>query len=387
VVFLFLHRRRIDMLHYVREHDREVPASAGACLSFARLVVTACWLLILSVCSVDAQEDAAHFDVGLAVGEGYRLLAEGMFDRAETIFEDVLAHDPKNRNALEGLVWVAFSSGRYEDAGRAADKVRTLDPEDTVWTRKWIEVISHDPARRAEALAEARSFLIKNENDIETRLLFADLLSRDRGMWAEAVTEYDKILERTPQNLQALIGRAHLAIWTGHLDKARSDILISCLRGVVSEDDVETQLLIAQLLSLDPQKSAQAVTEYEKVLAKRPDNVQALTGRAHLAIWAGDLDNASRFLQTALAVDPTNAVVAEQIESIKHAAEELSHSRMPLFAPLALIIIFLSIGIGYSTRELTYKVYLLLFLQVAVLMSLAALWVYLPPTAIVQNPD
>jgi hypothetical protein len=141
------------------------------------------------------------------------------------------------------------------------------------------------------------------------------------------------------------------------------------------------------LLSLNPQTSAEAVSEYEKVLERVPNNLQALTGRARLAIWAGDLDNGYRFLQTALAVDPTNTVIAEQIESIKRTAKELNHSRMQLFGPLALIIIFLSIGIGYSTPELTRKVYLLLFLQVAVLMSLAALWVYVSPTAFVPNSN
>jgi len=282
-------------------------------LAFTRLVIGACCLLLLSVCSVEAQEGLAHFDVSAALGEGYRLLNEGRFDRAEAVFEEVIAHDPKNRNDIEGLVWVAFSSGRYAEAGRAADQVRILDPQDIGWTRRWIEVVWHDPDRRGDALAEARSLLIKDEGDIETRLLLAELLSRESQMWAEAVREYDNVLERSPQNVQALIGRARLAVWTG------------------------------------------------------------------------DLDKAYRFLQMAFAVDPTDTIITQQIESIKRAAKELSHSRMQLFVPLALIIIFLSIGIGYSTPELTRKVYLLLFLQVAVLMSLAALWVYVSPTAFVPN--
>jgi tetratricopeptide (TPR) repeat protein len=337
--------------------------------------------------SVEAQEDLAHFDVDSALGEGYRLLNEGRFDRAEAVFEDVIAHDPKNRNAIEGLVWVAFWSGRYAEAGRAADKVRILDPQDIAWTRKWIEVVWQDTARRGEALAVARSLLINDEDNIETRLLLAELLSRDPRTWAEAASEYEKVLKRAPQNVQALIGRAHLAIWAGHLDDAQRENLVSGLRKLLGEDDIETRLLIAQLLSLDPHTSAEAVSEYEKVLERVPNNLQALTGRARLAIWAGDLDNGYRFLQMAIAVDPTNTVIAEQIESIKRAAKELSHSRMQLFVLLALIIVFLPIGVGYSTPELTRKVYLLLFLQVAVLMSLAALWVYVSPTAFAPNSN
>jgi tetratricopeptide (TPR) repeat protein len=284
-------------------------------LSFTSLLIGACCLVLLSVCFVEAQEDLAHFDVNSALGEGYRLLNEGRFDRAEVVFEDVIAHDPTNRKAIEGLVWVAFSSGRYAEAGRAADKVRILDPQDIGWTRQWINVIWHDPDRRGEALAEARSLLTNDENDIDTRLLLASLLSRESQTWAKAITEYDNVLERAPQNVNALIGRARLATWTG------------------------------------------------------------------------DLDKAYRFLQMALAVDRSNTIVTEQIESIKDAAKELSHSRMQLFGPLALTIIFLSVSIGYSMRELSCKLYLLLFLQVVVLMSLAALWVYVPPTAIVSNSN
>jgi tetratricopeptide (TPR) repeat protein len=354
---------------------------------FTSLVIGACCLVLLSVCSVEAQEDLARFDVNSALSEGYRLLDEGRFDRAEAVFEDVIAHDPKNRNAIEGLVWVAFSSGRYAEAGQAADKVRILDPQDIGWTRKWIEVVWHDPDRRGEALAEARSLLINDQDDIEMRLLLANLLSRESQTWPEAVTEYDNILERAPQNVHALIGRARLAIWAGKLDNARREIVVSGLRASLGEDDIGTRLLIGQLLSLDPQTSAEAVTEYEKVLERAPKNVQALTGRARLAIWAADLENAYRFLQMALAIDPTNTVIAEQIESIKPAAKELNHSRMQLFVPLALTIIFLSVGVGYSTRELTGKLHLLLLLQVVVLMSLAALWVYVPPTAIVPNSN
>jgi tetratricopeptide (TPR) repeat protein len=281
---------------------------------FTRFVIAVCCVVLLSV-SVDAQEDLTRLSVNSALQEGYRLLEEGMFGGAKALFEGVTVQEPTNRSALEGLVWVAFLSRRYEEAARAADRLRILDPEDIGWTRKWIEVVWHDTARRGEALAAARSVLIKDEDDIETRLLLAQLLSRDPRTWAEAVTEYGKVLERMPNNLQAL------------------------------------------------------------------------TGRAHLAIWAGDLDNGYRFLQMALAIDPTNTLIAEQIESIKAAAKELSHSRMQLLVPLALTMIFLSIGIGYSTRELTGKLYLLLFLQVVVLMSLAALWVYVPPTAVLPHAN
>src|SRR5262249_53777103 len=160
------------------------------------------------------------------------------------------------------------------------------NPQDIGWTRKWIEVVWYDPARRGEALAVARSLLIKDQGDIETRVL------------------------------------------------------------------------LAQLLALDPRTSAEAVTEYEKVLLRAPQNIQALTGRAALAIWNVDLENAYRFLQMALQADPTNKIIAEQLESIKGGAEALNHSRLQLFIPIALTIIFVSVGVGYSARELTFKVYL-----------------------------
>jgi tetratricopeptide (TPR) repeat protein len=151
------------------------------------------------------------------------------------------------------------------------------------------------------------------------------------------------------------------------------------------EHDIETRLLLANLLSRESQTWAEAVTEYDNVIERTPQNIHALIGRARLATLMGDLDKAYRFLRMALAVDPTNTIITEQMESIRRAANELSHSRMQLFIPLALTMVLLSIGVGYSTPELSRKSYLLLFLQVVVLMSLAALWVYVPPTAILPN--
>src|SRR5260370_1058595 len=82
---------------------------------------------------------------------------------------------------------------------------------------------------------------------------------------------------------------------------------------------------------------AEDVREYAYVLERAPQNVQALIGRARLAGWTGDLDKAYRFLQMAFAVDTTDTIITQQIESIKRSAKELSHSRMQSFVPLALI--------------------------------------------------
>src|SRR5262249_10137186 len=115
--------------------------------SFTTIVMAACFLVLLSVGYLDAQEHLSDFNVDSVLDEGYRHLDAGEFDKAEAMFKDVIEHAPKNRTALEGLVWVAFSSGRYAEAGRAADKVRILDPHDIGWTRKWIEVVWQDAAR------------------------------------------------------------------------------------------------------------------------------------------------------------------------------------------------------------------------------------------------
>src|SRR5262249_45315833 len=145
-------------------------------LSFTRLVIGACCFVLLSVGSLDAQEHLSDFNVGSVLDEGYRHLDAGEFDKAEAMFKGVIEHDPKNRTALEGLVWVAFLAWRYGGGGGAGKKVRFLGPEDFGGTRKWIEVVWQDAARRGEALTVARWLLINDEDDIETRLLLAESL-------------------------------------------------------------------------------------------------------------------------------------------------------------------------------------------------------------------
>src|SRR5262249_26132931 len=100
-------------------HVRTLAPLIIARLSFTRLLVGACWLVLLRVCFVEAQ--AANLELKCALGEGYRRRDEGRYDSAEAAFQDVIAYDPKNRTDMEELVWEEFSSPRYAEAGRAGD--------------------------------------------------------------------------------------------------------------------------------------------------------------------------------------------------------------------------------------------------------------------------
>ena len=99
--------------------------------------------------------------------------------------------------------------------------------------------------------------------------------------------------------------------------------------------------------------------------------MEALTARADLAAWNGELEHAHRLMQEALAVDPTSKATAEQIERIGYYSKLLSHARVQLVIPMAIVLILFSVCSGYFARDLSSQLYALLFIQVGLLMVAA----------------
>ena len=100
---------------------------------------------------------AAHAAGG--IGDAYRLLNSGKPKEALALFEAAAAAKPKSLEAQEGLAWTFLKLGDTVAAAKAADRRLTLKPNDPVWRRKWLEIISSVPARRVEAILGYRQLL------------------------------------------------------------------------------------------------------------------------------------------------------------------------------------------------------------------------------------
>jgi predicted RNA-binding protein with RPS1 domain len=128
-----------------------------------------------------------------------------------------------------------------------------------------------------DTAASYEKYIAKNPSSIEARFKYAELelalasMSGSREYLEEALTQYDTILKKEPENTRALIRKA----------------------------DIHT--------ALEEPKKAAAI--YDKVISADPDNVDARVKRAMLHLAAGEKQKAASMLKKALSLSPRNPAV------------------------------------------------------------------------------
>jgi tetratricopeptide (TPR) repeat protein len=94
----------------------------------------------------------------LLMAEG--LLAKGEHDRAEQLFAQVAAADPRNAIAVVGLARVAQARGDVPAALEIARRALVIDPEDVAAGRLVGELErTHEPQRRRSVLGRLQALL------------------------------------------------------------------------------------------------------------------------------------------------------------------------------------------------------------------------------------
>ncbi|MBN1946773.1 MAG: tetratricopeptide repeat protein [Bradymonadales bacterium] len=300
------------------------------------------------------------------VSEGFVLLEGGDPQAAAAVFLAVLEEDSENLLALEGLVWSYLALGEIGLAVEAADRRRSLDPDDAVWREHWLAVVSQDPARHDEVLDEYRALVAARPRDLELRLQFAEFalgvpdhrgeaiaqyreavaIDPDRReavlglaqclLWeeqhAEAIEWFELLLQRDDQDTDARMGLAQGLSWSGQFDAAVlvfGDILAA------DPDNREARLGLAQALSWGG-RSLEAIEHYSLLLAADGDDVELLLGRARAARWDGDLRLARRDVDRGMALAPADARFAAELAQLELGEGRLGPARRAADRALAL---------------------------------------------------
>lgn len=116
------------------------------------------------------------------------------------------------------------------------------------------------------------------------------------------IKEYERVLQRQPNNFDALINLTRLYVQLGQPDQA-----IPLMEKLVQQEpeNLDLRLTLAQLYELTGQEQ-RAETVYDQVLAKQENNLKALVGKAVLRHAQGDTKTAEILFSQAEKVAPSD---------------------------------------------------------------------------------
>jgi len=209
-----------------------------------------------------ASDPASEADAAFEAGDPARALA---------LYDQVLASDPDQAQALMRSGLLLSWDGRYDEAIARYDRLLAIDPDGRAAALERAKVLSWDQQYRAAARA-FRSALDRWPDDTEARLGLARTLSWS-GDQAAARAEYARLLEGDAGNVATLTGTAQTWAWSGRLAKAR--------------------------------------TWYERSLAASPGNRDARLGLAYARLWSGDAAAAHEIASDLAREHPADREVAE----------------------------------------------------------------------------
>jgi tetratricopeptide (TPR) repeat protein len=194
-------------------------------------------------------------------------------------FEHALEIDPTNIAALEGAAQLEFRSGNPA-ALPFLQKLLELNPNDQT-SHAMMAALAFKQKDCATAVAHYEKCPDLVQNNIPALSQFGACLFR-LNRTEEALTEFERIAELRPQDLQALYYLG-LAQYQSHHDKDAIQTLLP-LTEDVSEKQREMALnLIAAAYEAD-QQTPQAVAALQQAIALAPDNIDNYLDLATLSL-------------------------------------------------------------------------------------------------------
>jgi tetratricopeptide (TPR) repeat protein len=127
---------------------------------------------------------------------------------------------PDHINTLalhKDLMWIYHDAGDTAKALQHADAMRQLAPADLEVLKEWMVVNVTIQNRETEVLAAARQLEKEHLDHINTLAFLGKTLSSSEDYLPQAMQIYEQLLEKDPDNPDALRGLAHRAKFDGDL--------------------------------------------------------------------------------------------------------------------------------------------------------------------------
>jgi tetratricopeptide (TPR) repeat protein len=210
---------------------------------------------------------------------GAALLALGKLDEALAAFRKALELDQKLVRAHVGMATAFVAAGKGVEAEAAAKKALEDDPNSAeAHATLGIAILTVDPKRWNDAIAEAQDGAFKNAKSPEIQMIVAKIFEAD-GRYDQAAGSYKKALETDPGFAPARTALINAQFRRGDLDGALAEAV-----KVVAEapGNGEAQRLVGELY-LRKQDYVSSVLPLEKAVQLLPSSAEAhyYLGRAY----------------------------------------------------------------------------------------------------------
>ena len=209
--------------------------------------------------------------------------------------------DPENATTYQAQAWILSDLKRFDEALVSLDKAQQLKPGSvaplTMRVQIHVQQKNMDAALRDLNLAHSRQ-----PKNVVVLLLRANLY-HELDKPEKALADVDKAIELRPDFDRARRLRAMLLVKAGKLDQVIAEL--EKLRERTPKDiEVQAQLAMLYTAKKQPSKAAKIFTA---ILAQKPDNVAAMSGRANAMLGMGKHADAIADYDKALKLAPDDS--------------------------------------------------------------------------------
>lgn len=292
---------------------------------------------------------------------GQLLLSTGRFEDAATLFERALSRHPDSAALWFNLGYSLYASERAQEAAPKLHKAMELEPANPR-VRRFLALTLVDAGREDQALQTLNQAVVDGAIDAEL-LITLSQLELDAGHIEDASAAANRAVAAAPSNALAWQAKGQAALFALDPSTAGKALRQSL---EINPADVDSEILLAQanimlgkshlarrsLSKVKDQGRANAevlstlgwacCADNDAAAAKEafglainhaPDNVDALNGMTCVLLAEGDLPEAQRLNEQALALDADH-VIGKLLSSELHKAQRGGSSDASLMGNL-----------------------------------------------------
>ena len=211
-----------------------------------------------------------------------------------------------------------FNAQKYAEALRVLDSIPYSQMNDSLKILRIDACIILKKNDKAERLC--RDYLKVNSASLKVRFKLAEILSW-AGRYDESITEYEKILAKSPDDIQVRRKLAFVLSWKSDFESAikqlnptlatrkqKTSVIVDKYSAV---SDVDAEVMLGNLY-VWTKKYNEAVEIFEKIIKKEPQNKKARIGLADVYLYSKNLPKAVENYKIALEENPTSEEIKKK---------------------------------------------------------------------------